>query len=470
MLYRYLSINSQNKHVVGNIEAENLYEAILILKQEYDVKFIIKIKRQKESLFQKLKKMFPTYVRGFESLGSGVAKKVSFNLPELPEEDAEEKQSFYRFYMQNDSVYETIKDIDRNTVPLEDRTIKKIKKKDVLFFTKRLAILIDSGMPLIRVLSNMATQVDNPYFARVIAQVRQDIMDGESMAMAMAKYPSLFDKFYVSMIVAGETSGSLSQSLKNIAKHLEDNLKLSRTLSSTSIYPIVVFSILFLLGLLGYFWFIPYFEQLFAELDVDVPLITTIVFGAVNNFIYVAAGIVILIAGSKLIYRNLPSRQRSKYQIMRSMFVLKIPVINNLIQSLSMYNFIYGIALMQKSGINLVNAIKLASKSINSEVIKIESELMISDVVEGKSLSEAIKNTRYFDATVQSLINVGEETGKMEDSLDVLLEFYKSQVDDNLENIVQLMQPVSILVIAAAVVPVILAIYLPIMSISSGVM
>lgn len=367
------------------------------------------------------------------------------------------------------------KTIDWESLLPEEQTIEmkknakiKIKEKEIILFSKKLNMMLSSGVSLIRALT-ILKDTSNKKLKNVLDGVIDSVQRGHSLSVSMAQYPRQFDSVYVSMISIGETSGSLTKALKDVIYYKEKNMNLKKKLKSASIYPSVIGFVMVIFLLLGSIFFIPMFKDMFAEQGADLPFLTTLVFDIADK-IPLLVFIAIIATIGVIALRKSNRSFNTAFKKIFDLILFKIPVIKTVISANYMFAFSSSIALMLENGIRIKDALILTQRSIKNLYIKSEIASASDLMMRGFSFSEAISKQPHFDSLLVSVLLTGEEAGKMSESLREISEYYDEEVNRQITNLMEIVQPVFILIIALIVAPVIIAVYLPILDLSSGSM
>lgn len=342
----------------------------------------------------------------------------------------------------------------------------KVKPKEILLFTKRLQIMLASGMTLIKSLKTLAKN-KNKTMKHIVLQVISDIEEGNPFSSALAKFPKQFDYTYVSLISIGESSGTLDAVLLDIIESFEKKAKVNKKIKTATIYPKIIGGVLVLVLMLGSIFFIPAFRTMFEEQDYALPILTQIVFAIADFLPFIIGGII----GLGILLKIVKEQNKTVamfYKKHVDKIMLSIPFIKNLLITSYMYNFSFTVALMLKNGIRLNDALSLSEKTINNIYIKSEINDMVSLMIQGMSFSEAMSKQKHFDDILVNIVLTGEESGQLNFSLSQIAKYYNEELDKVIDTISELVQPVSILLVGLIVVPVVIAVYMPILEVSSG--
>lgn len=341
----------------------------------------------------------------------------------------------------------------------------RVKDTEIILFTKRLQVMLASGISLIRALS-ILSESKNEYLSFIINSVIDDIASGTELSKALSKFPKQFDSTYTSLISIGESSGTINSILLDIAKKKERANKISRKMKNISIYPVILLITVICVMMFASFFFIPTFKNIFKGTDYEFPLITQIVFKIANMLPLIAAVILIFTIIVKLIIKF--PKPYQLYRKIKDSIVLKIPFTKKIIIQSYMYKFSSMLSLMLKNGINLKKALDLVKNSIDNIYIQNEIQDISDMIMRGESLSKAIFKQKHFDDVLNGAVITGEESGELEKSLMEISEFYDLEISDDIDKFSEIIQPLSILIMAIIIAPVIFAVYLPIFDLSSG--
>lgn len=343
----------------------------------------------------------------------------------------------------------------------------KIKPDEILMLTRRLQIMLSSGVSLVNGLMILAED-DNEDVQKMLNYIVEDINAGHTFSEAIKKFPKQFDNTYVSLVSIGETSGSLAVTLNDVVDVMEQNIRVKKKLKSAAIYPSIIGIVLGTVVVLGSIFFIPMFEEIFEDVgEGGLPGLTKFVF-TLADFVPLIVGILIV---GLVIFNILKSRSLSvkrKYIEWKSKVLLKMPIIQNVTNASEMFTFASTMSLMLKNGVRLNNALILAQDATNNVYLKNEIAIASLMMTNGYTLSEALKQQTYFDNVLINIILIGEETGEMSFALNEIARFYGEELERQIENLMSMVQPVSMILIGLIAAPVIIAIYLPILDMSSG--
>ena len=346
--------------------------------------------------------------------------------------------------------------------------IKQVSSLDKIIFAKDLALMIKSGLPLREAIDTVRIQSKNKKFKSVLADITERISSGRSLADSLTYHPKVFNDLYVNMIRVGEESGTLEENLNYLILQLEKANALKSKVIAALVYPIFILAAVFLLVGILIFFVLPQILPIFNAFDIRLPLATRILIWIVdfgkNNSPFILLGIVAIMFACKFIY-GLPS---VKFRVHK--FSLRIPVFGSIIRNTNITNFSRTLGILLRSGLPIVGALGIVQSTLGNLVYKKELRGSAKQIQEGRVISEYLKKggDKIFPLMVPQMIGVGEKTGKLEETLLYLGDFYEAEVDKATKNLSTVLEPFLLLVLGALVGFVALAIISPIYEITSG--
>lgn len=347
-------------------------------------------------------------------------------------------------------------------IPLLPRLPTKVSSKRLAVFTRQFSVMLDAGLPLVQCLEILGEQEDNKAFAEMIDKVRSDVESGASLAEAMRKHPKAFDELYCSMIAAGEAGGILDVILQRLSTYIEKVVRLKNQIRSALIYPGVVISVAVGVVWLILRYVIPTFEQLFAGVGGEMPLITRLVVGAsemAGNYSLVIIGLLIL---SAVAINRYHKTHRGKRVI--DGLLLKAPVVGILLRKVAVARFCQTLATLTSSGVPILDGLQITARTSGNAVLEDAIMAVRKSVEEGKTLSEPLAETQVFPPMVVQMIHVGEQTGALDQMLAKIAEFYEEEVDTAVSGLTKLIEPVLIVFLGVVIGTIVTAMYLPLYS------
>jgi len=347
------------------------------------------------------------------------------------------------------------------------RLARGISQKRIAIFTRQFSVMLDAGLPLVQCLEILGEQEENPIFSQIIDKVRTDVESGSSLAEAMRKHRKAFDTLYVSMIAAGEAGGILDIILQRLAVYIEKAVRLKNQVKSALIYPVAVISIAVFVVWIILWKVIPVFQQLLSSVGGEMPFITQVVVGASNFLGRYSIWLLLLIILASVALSRYHKTHRGQRVI--DGFQLKIPVIGELLRKIAVARFCQTLATLTASGVPILDGPEITARTAGNAIIEDAVMAVRKAVEEGKTISEPLGETKVFPRMVVQMINVGEQTGALDQMLQKIAEFYEEEVDTAVAGLTKLIEPLLIVVLGAIIGTIVAAMYLPLYSILSEI-
>jgi len=346
---------------------------------------------------------------------------------------------------------------------------KKVKSKDLSIFTRQFSVMIDAGLPLVQCLEILAQQQDNKYFQQVLLQVRQDVEEGSTLAVAMGRHPRVFDQLYSNMVEAGETGGILDLILQRLSTFIEKIVKLKRDIISAMIYPAAVIVLAIVAVAVIMVVVIPQFQNIFLGLlgpGEQLPLPTRIVVGF-SNFLAGWGGLVILavvigVAVAIKFYYRTPGGRRVIDRVL-----LKVPILGDIFRKIAVARFSRTLSTLLSSGVPILQSLDITAKTSGNVIIEEAITKVRTGVERGESFVDPLKATEVFPHMVAQMIGIGEQTGALDAMLAKIADFYEEEVDTAVAGLLTLMEPLMIAVLGGVVGGIVIAMYMPIFDLIS---
>ncbi len=348
-------------------------------------------------------------------------------------------------------------------IKLMPRIPRGVGAKRLAVFTRQFSVMLDAGLPLVQCLEILGEQEEHRTFQAVINQTRGDVEAGSTLADAMRKHPKVFDNLYTNMVAAGEAGGILDIILQRLSVYIEKVVRLNNQVKSALIYPTSVIVIAAVVVFVILKFVIPVFAQLFAGLGGDMPFLTRMVIGA-SNFVgsYFPFIIAIIIFGIVALNRwhKTPHGRR-----VLDGALLKIPVIGMLLRKIAVARFCRTLSTLTSSGVPILDGLEITAKTAGNAIIEDAIMATRKSVEEGKSISEPLAQTKVFPIMVVQMINVGEQTGALDQMLGKIADFYEEEVDTAVAGLMKLIEPVMIAILGVIIGTIVTAMYLPLYSV-----
>jgi len=342
----------------------------------------------------------------------------------------------------------------------------RISQSDKALFCQQLSISVGSGVPLREALESIVDDVENPNFQMVLASIIQDIRDGKTFSMAVKRHQKVFGPLFVALMRSAEEAGSMDTTLAHIAEATEKAEQLSRKVRSIMAYPIFICFFFCIVCVAMTLFVLPKFQEMFSGGGSGLPLITRIVFGAnrliIDNIVLIVVVLAALI--SALVFYGKSSSGKAAFDRLK----LKVPVIGELIKKLAMARFCRNLAIMLRGGVPVATALDISSDVCGNEIVRQSLLQAKEEVLAGNDISSSIARQRIFPRVVVRMIKVGENSGRLPEVLDKVATLYDNQVESQLLLATSLLEPIIICFFGIIITCLVLAIYMPVFSISSG--
>jgi len=343
----------------------------------------------------------------------------------------------------------------------------KITTKDIVVFTRQFATMIDAGLPLVQCLDILSSQQENKTFKEVLLKVKEDVESGSTFADALKKHPKAFNELYVNLVAAGEVGGILDTILNRLAAYIEKALKLKKQVKSAMTYPTTIIGIALVVIAVILVFVIPTFEKMFTDFGGALPAPTQIVINLSNfiqNYILLIIGaIVFIIFAVKKTYATDKGRDKIDN------WALKLPVFGILIRKVAVAKFSRTMATMISSGVPILDGLDIVRKTAGNRTVEKAIANVRSSISEGKTIAEPLKESGVFPPMVCQMIEVGEQAGALDTMLSKIADFYDDEVDDAVNNLTAMMEPLLMLFLGTTVGGLVIAMYLPIFKLAGTV-
>ena len=342
--------------------------------------------------------------------------------------------------------------------------------KDLVVFTRQFGTMINAGLPLIQCLDILSTQSENKVLRETVADVKNSVEAGSTFSDALKKHPKIFDELYTNMIHAGEVGGLLDTILTRLAKHIEKAMKLKGQIKSAMVYPTAIIGVAVIVISVLMVWVIPVFAQMFLEMSsgkIGLPGPTQLVINISNffqSYWYVMGGALVgMIMAIKRYYATVNGR------VVIDRLLLKIPIIGDLIRKASVAKFTRTLGTLITSGVPLLEGLSICAKTSGNKVI--EEALMNArvSISGGKTISEPLAKCNVFPKMVTHMIAVGESTGALDAMLGKIADFYEDEVDQAVETLTSLLEPIMMVVLGTIIGFIVIAMYLPIFTMAQAI-
>jgi type IV pilus assembly protein PilC len=334
-----------------------------------------------------------------------------------------------------------------------------IKTREVVIFTRQFATMINSGLPLVQSLTILAEQTENKRFQVIIGQVLQDIQAGQTLADSLRKHPKVFTELYVNMVAAGEAGGILDVILNRLAVFLEKNDALVRKIKGAMIYPMVMLIVVVLCTTILLWKVVPVFAGMFSGAGLELPMPTRVVLalsGFLQHYMWM---LVLAVIAAVIAVRQYYKTDGGKLAIDRMM--LHFPVLGNLLRKSAVSRFTRTLGTLVSSGVSILDGLQITARTAGNRVVHDAVMKSRASISAGATISEPLKESGVFPPMVVQMINVGEQTGGLDEMLTKIADFYDDEVDAAVTALTSILEPIMIVVMGVVIGGIVVAMYLP---------
>lgn len=343
----------------------------------------------------------------------------------------------------------------------------KITAKDKIVFTRQLATLIGAGLPLSQSLRTVQEQTANKKMQENVQDIISDVEGGRALSEAFGKHPEVFDSVYLSMISAGEVSGTMDDALRRIAAQQEKDAAMMSKIRGAMTYPLIVLGVIVVVVAFMLLTVVPQVDQLYSDLNKQLPLVTLIMVGTANFFINFWWILFILIGvGGYFFLQYLKTEPGIK---MKDTFKLNVPLFKGMFRKLYMARFARTGQTLLSTGVPMLDMLKISSNAVNNVVISEGISRAADKVKGGKALSVALKNEDYFLAMVPQMIKIGEQSGKIDEMMGKTAQIYEDELDEEIRAISTAIEPILMVFLAAVAGLMVGAVLFPIYSLVGNI-
>jgi type IV pilus assembly protein PilC len=351
-----------------------------------------------------------------------------------------------------------------NVIKIDEQQKKKkagkIPMRDIVIFTRQFSTMINSGLPLVQAMGILAEQSENVFLRDVTKQVVFDVESGNTVADALRKHPNAFTELYVNMVAAGEAGGILDTILMRLAVFMEKNDALVRKVKGAMIYPGVIMTVAGGAIIILLLFVIPTFQRMFAEAGIPLPLPTQIVIKLSELLQAYWWAVIIGVWVSVIALKKYYATPGGQLVIDRLM--LKAPVLGDVLRKSAVSRFTRTLGTLIGSGVSILDGLEITAKTAGNRVISDAIMESRQSIAGGETISAPLKKSQVFPPMVISMINVGEQTGGLDEMLTKIADFYDEEVDAAVSGLLALMEPMMIVFLGVVVGGMVIAMYLPI--------
>lgn len=336
----------------------------------------------------------------------------------------------------------------------------RIKLDDLVIFLRQLATMVDAGIPLTQGLDILSEQAESKRFREIISKVHDDVEGGSSLSEAMARHKKTFSTLFISMVRAGESSGTLDEILDRLATYLEKISTLIKKIRAALIYPTVVTVMAILITLILLLRVIPVFKEIFAGFGAKLPTPTLLLINFSDflrhNFFYGVLILIVLGFG----FSRYTKTERGRFRFDRSK--LRLPIFGILFRKVAISKFSRTLSTLVKSGVPILSSLEIVAKTSGNRVVELAVDEVRNSIREGESIAEPLSKCGVFPPMVVRMISVGEKTGELEKMLSKIADFYDEQVDIAVSGLTSMIEPLIIAFLGVMIGSIVIAMFMPI--------
>ncbi|MDH2916317.1 MAG: type II secretion system F family protein [Gallionella sp.] len=337
----------------------------------------------------------------------------------------------------------------------------KVTEKDVTLFTRQLATMLKSGVPLLQAFDIVGKGHENPAVARLLMDIKTDVETGSSLEQAFRKFPLYFDDLFCNLIGAGEAAGILDSLLDRLATYKEKIQAIKSKIKSALFYPISIVVIAFVITAVIMIFVIPAFKELFSSFGADLPAPTLVVM-AISDFFVTWWWAIFSIVGGGIYWFMYMWKRNKTMQRRMDQLMLKLPIFGRLVRIATIARWARTLSTMFAAGVPLVEAFDSVAGAAGNAVYFDATKQIQREVTSGSSLNTAMVNSNVFPPMVLQMVAIGEESGSIDSMLSKVADFYEAEVDDAVEALSSLMEPIIMVVLGTLIGGMVIAMYLPI--------
>lgn len=344
---------------------------------------------------------------------------------------------------------------------------KKIKAKSLVVFSRQFATMIDSGIPILRCLDILSSQTKDPVLKEALEVILLDVKSGMALNEALVKHPHVFSKLYVNMIRAAEVGGILDQILDRLSGFLEYEAEIRGKIKSAMMYPVLVLIFSFLMLMVLFSFVLPKFKEIFTGMDVELPPVTAALF-SMGDFMQKAWWVIMLaIAGVYIGIKQWGKTPQGRYKL--DYLKLKFPIIGELALKMCIARFTRTFGTLINSGVPMLRSLEIVQETLGNQVLASAIEQTRVSIREGQKLSEPLTRSNLFPTMVTTMIDVGEESGRLSEMLVKVGDFYDSEVEATVKGLTSMIEPMLIIFMGCIVGFIAISVMTPIFKLVNSV-
>ncbi|MFH1536855.1 MAG: type II secretion system F family protein [Patescibacteria group bacterium] len=348
-----------------------------------------------------------------------------------------------------------------------NQALRRVSGRDIVLFSRQLSVLIASTVPLVRSLRILTKQTENKFFKDVISEIASDIDGGMKLSESMGHYPKIFDQFFVHLVRAGETTGRLDEVLEYLADQKEKDYILFLRLRNALIYPAFIITALIGVGLVSLIYVIPKLTAILIESGVDLPVTTRMLIASSNFMKDCWYLVLIFIITFSAVYYFIRNLEGFRYQI--DLLKLRLPVVGKIFQKIYLARFSRSFANLLASGVPITKALEICADIVNNKVYSRLLKKTAREVENGTPIFQVIEKSPYVPAMLAHMINIGEETGRLDQILQKIADFFATEVENGVQTMVNLIEPAIIMLLGIATGFLVISILMPMYDLTEAI-
>jgi len=345
---------------------------------------------------------------------------------------------------------------------------RSVSEKDITFFTRQLATMLKAGVPLLQSFEIVARGHSNARFSRLMMEIKNKIEAGSSMSQAFREHPKYFDVLYCNLVAAGEASGTLDAILERLATYKEKMLAIKSKIKSALFYPISVITVAVVVVWIIMVFVIPSFKKVFSNFGADLPAPTLIVI-AISEWVLSWWWLVFLIIMGTIVGTGIMLKRSAAFRYGFDRIMLKVPVIGGILEKATIARWTRTLQTMFAAGVPLVETLDAVGGASGNAVYTAATKRIQTEVSTGTSLTNSMSNTGLFPTMVLQMIQIGEESGSLDNMLGKVADFFEREVDDAVAALSSLLEPLIIVFLGVVIGGLVVAMYLPIFKLGAVV-
>jgi type IV pilus assembly protein PilC len=334
-----------------------------------------------------------------------------------------------------------------------------VKTREVVIFTRQFATMINSGLPLVQSLTILSEQTENPKFKTVIASVLYNIESGQTLADAMRQHPKIFTDLYVNMVAAGEAGGILDTILNRLASFLEKSDALIRKIKGAMTYPAVMLLVVIAATTILLWKVVPVFAGIFSDAGLALPMPTQVVLMVSEFLQHYILHLFAAMGGAAYLVKRFYATPAGQLTIDR--ILLRMPVLGGLIRKAAVSRFTRTLGTLVSSGVPILDGLEITARTAGNRVIHDAVMASRTSIAGGATIAEPLRASGVFPPMVVQMINVGEQTGGLDDMLSKIADFYDDEVDAAVSALTSVLEPIMIVIMGVVIGGMVVAMYLP---------